>query len=453
MLHSLKVRRWGLVWFGLVTVLAAVAAGQSAEELEAAGLDEPPAPEVSRAPVGPPRGPAAMSVTVVAQDGDSPSGVPGAVSSLSSPFTNSLGQVGFSGNASENFIWIDTGVAWSNDDAMSNTLSGAESTIGIGDMGQFIYSPSVDGSDSVWTQDGLLETEDTQAPDFPAGTNSTFHSRPTMLPDGTAHWIAGFNDGAGGTSTVGRMVYRSVGGTTTVVLRSDDLVGGLAIDRPSGVGFDYDFSDDGSHHIHELLLDTGGTTDDGIVYVDGAIVARETEATGDGDNWDNFDAMSINNAGNYLFSGDSDGATTSDEFLAYNASIALREGDVVDGVTLGTTVSALSINNLGQAAFIWNDDGGDEQLFVAPDAADLSGTAVLLLAVGDAVDTTGDMVADATVTDFNASAQIAPGLDLATDNVVYVEVDLDFGSGDVEAVIAIDATGQIPVELQSFAIE
>ncbi|HEX4956146.1 MAG TPA: hypothetical protein VF017_22385 [Thermoanaerobaculia bacterium] len=418
----------------------ALSAGIDADR-EAAG--EGPAPGLG--PI-PPRaeGPVVVGATLVAQVGQSPAGANGPITSLNAPFTNGLGQPGFTGAANDggagtdNFVWFDTGIAFLDADAVGFTLSGGESTMGVGDAGQFIYSPSVDGDDAVWTHNGLLLADGMQAPGFPAGTINTFNSRPQMRPSGQAYWVSGFND-AGGTTTLGRMLYTSsnaMPGTITVVLRSDDLVGGIPIDRPSGIGFDYAFSDDGSHHIHALLLDTGSTTNDDIVYVDGAMVAREASPSGAGDNWDNFDSVSINNAGDYLFSGDTDGATGTDEFIAYNSTIAVREGDVLDGQPLTSTASVqtLSLNSLGWAAHLWSIAGGTELLFFSCDAADLAATSVLVLATGDMVDLDGDTTGDATVTDFNASSVIGPGLSLAEDGVVYVEVDLD----TVEAVIGVE---------------
>ncbi|MCI0584257.1 MAG: choice-of-anchor D domain-containing protein, partial [Chloroflexi bacterium] len=300
----------------------------------------------------------------------------------------------------------------------------------VGDAGQFIYSPAVDGDDAVWTHNGALLVDGTQAPGFPPGVTNTFNSRPQMGPGGQAYWVSGFNE-TGGTATQGRMLYTSsdaMPGTITVVLRSDDLVGGFPIDRPSGIGFDYQFSDDGAHHIQDLLLDTGSTANDSVIYVDGAVVAQEGSPAGGGlpgENWSAFDAVSINDAGDHIFSGDTSGAAATDEFIAYDAVIGLREGDTVGGVTLTSTASvqAASLNDLGQAVHLWSVSGGTEHLFFAPDAADLA-TGVRLVSTGDLVDVDGDMIGDFTVDDFNASSAVGPGLDLAEDGFVYVEVDL-----------------------------
>lgn len=392
-------------------------------------------------------GPPAQSVEVVLQEGDMPPGAGGnAVTSLNPPFTSGTGAVGFNGQvddggSSVRFIWFDDTIVFLDSDEMGSVLSGGEGTMGIADNGDFVYSPSIDGADGAWTEDGQLAVEEVQAPGFPDGTISTFHSRPTMLPGGAAYWVSGFNE-SGGTSSEGRMLYTSPDhqpGSTAVVLRADDVIEGLAIDRPSGVGFDYLISDDGSHHIQELLMDTGGTSDDGVIYLDGALIARESEATGDGDNWDNFDLMSVNDSGDHVFSGDTDGASGSDEFIAYNGTIAVREGAVLDGVTLTSSASvrALSINNLGQVAHAW-DASGTEVVFFACDGADLAGTSQLVVTVGDGLDVTGDGVADATLTDLNAST-VGPGLALAEDGRIVLEVDLDFGGGEIEAIVAFTA--------------
>lgn len=386
------------------------------------------------------------AVTLIAQEGQTTPETGGdPISTLNGPFTTGTGQVGFTGSVTrvsgtDNFVWFDTGIVWFNSNAApGNTLTGAEGTMGTGDTGEFVYSPSVDGEDSVWTQNGLLLRADDPAPGAP-GQFSSFNSRPQMLPDGTAVWVGGLTNMAGG-GTQARALFRAADTATpviTIVLQSGDMVGGFPIDFPSGIAFDYQFSDNGAHHIQRLLLDTGSTTNDDVVYVDGAVVARELSAVPGGlpgENWDNFDQVSINNNGDYIFSGDTDGPTATDEFIAHNGVIVVREGDLLDGVTLtGAAVQAAAINDLGQAVFIISVTGGIEHLFFAPDAGNPA-TAVRLLSTDDLVDVNNDMVADFTVDDFNASTAIGPGLDLAEDGFVYVEVDLIPGAPLVGAAL------------------
>jgi len=370
---------------------------------------------------------------IVVKEGDALAG--STVSSVNAPFTNGNGQVGLVIPLEDDrrAIWFDTGAIFTSDEALPDSLTGGEGTMGVGDNGEFIYSPSFNGDDAVFGQDGLILVENTQAPGFDPGINSTFHSRPQMTDDGTAYWISGFNDGAGGTSSIGRMLYkRDPGGAISVVVKAGDLIDGVPVDDGSGVGFSYAFSGDNSNMINEV-----GLGDLDTLVVNGSGVAQEGASTGQGDNWDNFDAVSINSAGNYVFSGDTDGDTGADEFIAYNGEIVLREGDSAAGVTIDGSVDALSINELGQAAFIWEDTNG-EALFFAPDASNLADTATILLAVGDEFDADGDSIADWIIDDFNASAAIGPGLDLAEDGLVYFEVDLVSldGGTNVEAILS-----------------
>ncbi|MEM1204206.1 MAG: lamin tail domain-containing protein [Acidobacteriota bacterium] len=388
------------------------------------------------------RGPAVRPATVVLQDGDTPAGGGGAaVDLLNPPMTSGTGAVGFVGAvAGDRFVWFDTGIAFLASDVMSNILSGGEAVMGVGDAAQFIYSPSIDGDDGVWTQAGLLAVENTAAPDQPAPTQSTFHSRPTMIPTGQAHWVAGL-DPTGGTTSNARVLYTSTDGTPatiTSVLQSGDMVDGLAISSgSSGILFDYWFSDDGAHHIHELDMASGSTADDNAIYFDGSLIARESLPNGSGDNWDNFDLMAVNTSGDHVFSGDTDGDTGSDEFIAYNGAIALREGDMVGGVALpsGVAVRALGLNDAGQAVHAWGSTGFGESVFFACDAGDLAGTSTLVLSTGDGIDTDGDMAADATVTDLNTFAN---SVDLAEDGRLFLEVELDFGGGEVEVILELD---------------
>lgn len=410
------------------------------EWMEAMGLDDVPSGESQPPLPHSIRGRALVDVIVVLQDGDTPAGITGTVSTLNTPFVDGSGTVAFIGDVDVNddFVWYDSGIIWKNSDSVAPVLTGGESTMGISGAGGFIYSPSIDGDDGVWTHNGLLAVENVQAPDQPPGTNSTFHSRPTMIPTGQAYWVAGL-DPTGGTTSNARVFYTSTDGTPatiTSVLQSGDVVDGLTISSgSSGIMFDYDVSDDGSHLLLELDMDTGSTTNDAAVYLDGSLIARESLPTGDGDNWDNFDYYSINNSGDYLFTGDTDGSTATDEFIAYNGSIVIREGDTIDGVVLASSMymRGVAINNLGQAAFVVSA-GGVEYLFFACDASDLANSAQLILAVGDDIDVDGGG-ADATLTDFNTSL---PGLSLDDDGRIFVEVDLDYGAGDVEAVIGVD---------------
>ncbi len=407
-------------------------------ELDRAGLEETPVDTNDGTTPQFPEG-AIVAATLVLAEGDTTPGVTGVVTTLNQPFVNGAGDPGFTANAAENFVFFSAGAIWVSSDGLPAVLTGAEFTMGIGNLGEFIYSPSTDGSDSVWTDVGLLAVENVQAPGMPTGTVSTFHSRPTMIPSGQAYWIAGHGDAAGGTSSVGRILYTSSDGapsTTAIIIKTGDSIGGQVVDT-SGIDFDYDLSDNGSHHIHPLDM-VGSTGTDGFLYVDGSLVAREGDPNGSGiDNWDNFDFVSINNSGAYLFTGDTDGDTATDEFIAYNGAIILREGDTVDGLTLdpGFAARGAGINNLGQAVFGFGS-GSVEHLFFACDASDLQGTGRLVLSTGDDVDLDGNGTGDATVSDLPAG--LVHNFALADDGRFFIQADLDFGAGEIAAIIGLD---------------
>ncbi len=386
---------------------------------------------------------------------------PGTVSLVQSPFINNDGEVGLTIDIDgDDGVFFDGSAIWLNSFALpGDTLSGAEGTMGIGDDGEFIYSPALPGSnDAVWTDLGLLLVEGMPAPGFGMDTLNTFNSRPTMIPNGAAYWIAGYDNGAG-SGSVARVLYTSPDRTTgsiSIVLAAGDLIpapgGTFPIDIGSGLGFDYDVSSDGSNHIHDVNLDTGSSLDDGTLIVNGTGVARETFPTGDGDNWDNFDNVDINNAGTYAFSGDTDGDSASDEFIAIDGVIALREGDVVDGDTLGGFVRGLDLNNSGQVLWAWttNISSSDEILFLG-DASDLAGTSTRLVATGDSLDTNGDGNADYVVTDLDLGLGSQGAGALTEDGIAYVklevepvgggtEVDAVFGFGGADDVVAFDAS-------------
>lgn len=387
---------------------------------------------------------AVVPVNVVAREGDSLDGL--TITGFSQPFVNGLGKVGFTVSLedSSRSVWYDTGPIFNSSSALPDLLSGSEGNMGVSNTGGFIYSPSFNGDDSVYTHEGLLLKDGDAAPGMPGFFNS-FNSRPRMLDNGEAIWVGGFSSTSGG-STLGRTLYRADPANpagTSLVFKSGDSVGGFTIGT-TGVGFDYDFSGNGNHHIHNLLLDTGSTLTDGHIWVNGVLVAREGSPTGQGDAWSAFKSSSINNSGNYLFAGDTNGPTATDDFIAYNGAISIRQGDTIDGVTISGTFDGAAINNLNEAVFIADTVLG-ETLFWAPDASNL-GSAIALLSVGDLVDIDGDTIGDLTLTDFNASTTISQGMDFGDDGWLYLSVDLRDDAGLItEAIIsiAVPAPGSI----------
>ncbi|MFN0134783.1 MAG: hypothetical protein ACKVS9_01555 [Phycisphaerae bacterium] len=377
---------------------------------------------------------AQIAAQVIAKIGDAASG--STISALNAPFPATNGRVGFVASLADTnrIIWFDNGPIFNSSSALPNIVSGGESTMGVSETGAFIYSPTYNSNDSVYTSAGELLSEDTPLAN-PAGTFSSFNSRPTMAADGTPYWVGGWANTVGGAS-VGRLMLTANPSlnpaTINVLLKSGDLVAGFPINA-SGIGFDYDASDSGVHRIHFLTLTTGSTANDLLVWVDGNVVAQEGSSAGGVELWATFGVGSINDNGDYLFSGNTNGVAATDETLVINGNITDREGDVVDGVTLGSTMNAGALNNCLDVVTTWASSQ-TETLFYG----DGSGLSNKIASVGDSIDINGDTVADFTITDFEGSRVIGPGYSLGGDGRAFVEATLtpSGGGAAIEAIVA-----------------
>ena len=254
--------------------------------------------------------------------------------------------------------------------------------------------------------------------------------------------------------TAGRVIYRrNTDGSIDVVFGSGRVVDGETVGvGSSSIGFVYQFSRNNENSILELNVERSDTitaTNDGRVLVNSQFVAAEDSPAVDasanptGDNWDNFDRFTINNAGNYLFTGDTSGASDRDEFIAYNGAIQLRQGDAITGGLLSGFVDAVTINNSNAATFIWDldlNDGSEalETLFFAGDASDMSGLSVVA-SVGDELDFDGDGIADQILSNFTAVFGLGAELALTEDGVIYAQVtltDLADETVETDAIVA-----------------
>lgn len=385
-----------------------------------------------------------LSARLIVKQGDAVG--PSTVSSLNTPFTDGNGAVGFVAALadSQRIVWHDSGPVFYSSDALPDVLTGGEGTMGVSNVGGFIYSPSFNGEDAVYTNYGKLLAGGDPIPGLP-GLYSTFNSRATMIPNGTAYWVGGSTPTQGSSTSTNRHFFRanpSDPSSISRILGGGDVIEGKTIST-SATNFDYWISDSGQHHVHVIDTTYSPSTQATFVYLDGHFVVQEGTPTGQGENWYSFDSPGVNDAGTYVFSADTNNANTAiDYVIAVNGLIQVREGDTLDGVLLaaGATPRALSINNLDQVAFTWGWGSGAsarEYLFLG-DAANLSASAKLL-GLNDEIDVTNDGVADYLITDLEASPSIGPGLSLAEDGLVYVEVSLlPIGGGtEVEAIIAI----------------
>jgi cysteine-rich repeat protein len=385
---------------------------------------------------------AVVPAELVARAGDVPAGAAVALASTQPPFVLADGDVAFAGVLADGdaYVFVRDQVVWQGSDELVSVLFGTEPSMGATAAAGFVYAPEVDGAEAVWTHNGLLALEGTQAPAYPMGSVTTFHSRPTMDESGTAWWLAGLN-GRGGTTTQQRVLYRSPTASPAdiqVELATGDMVGGLQILSPAGLDFDYHVSNAGNHLVMVVLMSTGSTVNDDHVYVDGALFHQENTPNGTGDNWDNFDLVAINDQGTYVFTGDTSGDPNVDEFVAMNGSIAVREGDVLDGVALAAAASLrfVSLDDTGRLVHAWAYAGNTvETVFFACNPADVGGSSLAVLTAGvDELDLDGDGVGDGLVTDLNATSAAGTRA-LADDGNLYLEVDLDEGAGAVSAMV------------------
>lgn len=385
---------------------------------------------------------------LVLKAGDSLSGA--TVTGVDPAFVDSNGRVGFLVALSDftRSIFYDTGAVFNSASALPDSVTGGEGSIGISDAGDFIYAPSFNGADAVFTNFGRLLAEGDPAPDTP-GLYATFSSRPSMLPDGTAIWVSGWST-LPQDATEGRILYRCADisdiSTAVAVMRSGDVIGPAAI-TASGIGFTYDFSNNGAHHLTRLVVDTGSTTNNDLLALDRVMIAREgSPAPGGAENYGTFNVVSVNNDGDYLFSSNTSAATTADEVLIHNGAIVYREGQVRDGVTLGTTVDGADINNRGWVAVVWDSPAG-ETLFAA-NSADFART-YAIISVGNGLDFDGNGIADYTLTDFNAATVITLDDGFADNGRFYAHADMTPAEGgtEVDAVIGLSVLGRCPADL------
>jgi len=382
-------------------------------------------------------------VTAIAKDGDAPAGAPAGdtISALNTAYVAGNGKVGFVGTlspSSTRFVWFDTGIKFLSTDALPTTLTGAEGTMGVGNLGEFAYSPSINGEDGIYSQIGTLIRGTDPAPGMP-GFFNTFGSRPRMTADGTAYWVGGVTNVSGSSTTQQRLFWKTTttGGPPvhTPLVKGGDTLAGATL-TATGIEFPYSVSDDNSHYINRLTFTGAAATDAGVVLDGTTMVAREGSAIG-ASTWQGFRFVGVNNAGNWLVYGDD--ASAADDILVYNGSVISRQGDVLAGTTLGTTIDAAAVNNLNQLIQLWDTSTTTESLFFTGDPNNAAASTIKLLSTNDLLDVNGDTIADYTLTDFNASATITDPIDFGDDGRIFLDVDITpvAGGTALQAIIMI----------------
>jgi hypothetical protein len=323
-----------------------------------------------------------------------------------------------------------------------------ESFYGMSDTGQLAYgttSTNIDsgdtGLDGVWLDDLAILHEDEPVPSMP-GQFSTFNSRPLISGDGEPQWVGGITDTQGG-STQTRVLFRGVG-IMPLIMGGDPVIGVPEPVDPVGssIDFDHRLSRFGTNWIERVDLDSS-STEDGLVVINGAAamagggLLRENSPVPAGvgglvdELWDNFDFFGINEAGDFLVTGDTNADSSMDEFVFLTDQIVLREGTVLDwdGVpaTLAGSIEGGYMNKETDWAVIWDIDDPAGVNFET-----LIFNGEILLVEGEPVDWNGDGVIDpgdnnAVISNFTGISSLTVGARVGGFVNIYFTADCDFG--------------------------
>lgn len=312
-----------------------------------------------------------------------------------------------------------------------------ESFFGISadSVAYFAFSDEVGGAvdlDTVWVDDSLVAARDMMAP----GTSEfyTFITRVGATQDGIPYFVARTSATQGG-STLSRGLF--FGTTPTAIIQTGDMLLNLpAALTTSSVDSDYRFSSLGTNVIAPVDMDTGTSSDDGAMTINGeglmiggALVQESlplpaSAGGAPGENWDNFDFTGITESGDYMFTGDTDAGTSMDEIIVRNGVVWAREGDMIGGQLIQGSIEGAFLNENNQLAYIWDIEtpaGNLEALFL-DDA--------LVLQEGDEVDWDGDGLPDPGVVlvDFTGSSAVT----VDPTGTIYFTADVDIAGSRLE---------------------
>lgn len=399
----------------------------------------------------------AQTASALVREGDGVSGAPGlTISSIGNSASNGVDGYAFGANATDDandsfslFLGNATGgpLQLLRQESTFGTLqqTAFESFFGIADTGDIGYSATVTdtsipetGLDSAWLSDTLLRIEGD--PDA-LGVQATFNSRVNVTHDGQPYWLGGVDTSGSGTTDIRALFINGL-----AVLASGDSVVGIpeVISSGSGIDFDTRVSELGSRYI--TLLDvTSSPANDGVMAINGAAIndaggnlLREgtpvSAAAGGmgGEDWDNFDFMAVNEAGDFFITGDTNNDSSMDEFVSLNGAIVLREGDSVGGFTLAGSIEGGDMNSQSDWAVIWDGDntaGDNLEILIV--------NGEFIIGEGDAVDWNGDGLIDAgdngaVIDNFTGISSLSIGdrQGDGTFNVAFV-ADVQFDDGSV----------------------
>jgi len=408
----------------------------------------------------------------------------GTVSAIVQPTVNHAGGYSVTTNSNDagsiiSHVWGNAGggpgaVIISEGDYAGYEQVSFEAFHGLSDAGSVSYSAvatetssGTTGLDGMWIDTTPVLMEDDPIASLPFRF-STFNSRPGISADGQPYWVGGFASTPDG-ATENRALFLGIG--LVPLLMGGDPIGGIAesvINGSGGIDFNYRFSQFATNYIMESLVDSGSSSNDGVVVMNGdAVLAggglmREGSPVSAfiggllGENWEFFDYFGVNETGLFMVTGNSSAAAAVNEFVFVAPRIVLREGDVVStpsgDVTINGAIESASMNEQGDWAVTWDvDDALTNNL----EALLLNGE--LLLKEGDSVDLDGDGTAEpgSLLVDFTGIATLAVG-DRDEDEFVsvYFTADIDTEgtpttSDDIEGLfritVQLEGTNQPPV--------
>lgn len=288
------------------------------------------------------------------------------------------------------------------------------------------------GIQAVWLDDALIMSENAPVPN--ATGFWTFAQSVGVTVSGEPYFRGGSAVSPGG-ATDHRGLYFGV--PATAIYATGETLPNMPLPlSEQAIDADFRISANGTHSIVPVDLDSGTTTDDGAMAIDqvglvlGGGLVREGEPIaasigGLGEAWDDFDFCGINEAGDYIFTGDTDGGSSTDEFILRNGAFWAREGDILGGELLSGSIRGASMNESGNIAFVWGIDVGpgvpDEALFLEDQ---------VVLREGDAVDWDGDgaIDPDVTIRSFTGFNTVT----LGPDGSIYFTADVDVNGVTLE---------------------
>lgn len=364
------------------------------------------------------------------------------------PTMNSNGTVAVVGRSTiavDDFVFVFDSIFFKSSDLTSPILDPMANQCGIDDMNNVMFMGDDEVSEEVIYHSSLgqIIREEDPAPGYPIGSVINILYRPMMLSNGWMYFVASVDNDNNGT-TDSRAIYQvsPTGVISLLYTSTNNLVSGEQLSTGStGYDFDFDISENQAQSIAVVDMNTGSTTNDGGVMVNGFLVLQENQPIDFTENFDNFDMVKINSNGDYIVSGDSDGPVGTDEYIIVNDAVQVREGDVIDGYTLtsAATVQGMDINDNGDVVFHWATAGIEEYLFSGNinDPGGLA-SAQMVLKRYDTLDVDGDYEWDYVITDFDATFSYR-GYKLKDTNILYMNVNLQDTSGNIrEAIIKID---------------